>query len=108
MCQRLYDRNAKFELVPVLAASLPQLSKDKLSYTIQLRKGVLFNDGTPFDAQAVVATVKQYMNPESVKASDYASVASVAVTGPYTVVFRMKGRDSTFNRPAGRGQYQFT
>ena len=101
ICQRLYDRNAKFELVPVLAASLPQLSTDKLSYTIQLRKGVLFNDGTPFNAQAVVTTVKQYMTyPGSPKASDYASVASVEATGPYTVVFRMKGRDSTFNASA--------
>ena len=89
MCQRLYDRNAKFELVPVLAASLAQLSKDKLSYTIQLRKGVLFNDGTPFDAQAVVVTVTHYMTyPDSPKASDYASVASVDATGPQTVVFR--------------------
>ena len=45
----------------MLAAALPVLSKDKLSYTIQLRKGIKFNDGTPFNAQAVVTTVQRYM-----------------------------------------------
>ena len=39
ICQRLYDYDAKLQLVPVLAAALPVLSKDKLSYTIQLRQG---------------------------------------------------------------------
>ena len=61
MCQRLYDYDAKMQPVPVLAAALPVLSKDKLSYTVQLRQGVLFNDGTPFNAQAVVASVERYM-----------------------------------------------
>ena len=53
--------HAKLQLVPVLAAALPVLSKDKLSYTIQLRKGIQFNDGTPFNAQAVVTSVQRYM-----------------------------------------------
>ena len=61
MCQRLYDLDAKQQLVPVLAATVPVLSKDKLTYTIQLRQGIQFNDGTPFNAQAVVTTVQRYM-----------------------------------------------
>src|SRR5262245_36791043 len=44
MCEQLYDRDAKQNLVPLLAASLPVLSKDKLSYTVQLRRGIKFND----------------------------------------------------------------
>ena len=97
MCQQLYDYNAKQQLVPVLAASVPVPSTDKLSYTIQLRKGVLFNDGTPFNAQAVVNTVQRYMTyPGSGRAVDYADVASVTASGPYTVVYHLKARDSTF------------
>src|SRR5690242_11357615 len=49
MCERLYQtvsNHGVIERVPMLAASLPTLSKDKLTYTIQLRQGVLFNDGT--------------------------------------------------------------
>src|SRR4051812_43584823 len=55
ICLRLYGLNANGTLLPLLAASRPQLSKDKLTYTIQLRQGILFNDGTPFNAQAVIA-----------------------------------------------------
>ena len=68
----------KQQPVPVLAAALPVLSKDKLSYTVQLRKGVRFNDGTPFNAKAVVTSVQRLMNhPQSSRKSDYTSVASV-------------------------------
>ena len=97
MCQKLYDCDARQQLVPVLAAAVPVLSKDKLSYTVQLRKGVEFNDGTPFNAQAVVTTVQRFMTyPGSIRASDYAAVDSVTASGPYTVVFHLKARDSTF------------
>ena len=97
LCQRLYDLNDNLQLVPVLAAALPVISKDKLSYTVQLRKGVEFNDGTPLNAQAVVTTVQRFMTyPGSIRANDYASVDTVTVAGPYTVVYHMKVRDSTF------------
>ncbi len=87
----------QLERVPVLAAGLPVLSKDKRTYTVQLRKGIEFNDGTPFNAQAVVTTVQRFMTyPGSFLASDYAIVDSVTATGPYTVVFHLKQRDSAF------------
>ena len=46
-------------IVPQLAAALPVISKDKLTYTIPLRQGIVFNDGTPFNAQAVVTTLQR-------------------------------------------------
>ena len=46
MCEKLYDLDSKLKIVPQLAAALPQISKDKLTYTIKLRPGVKFNDGT--------------------------------------------------------------
>jgi peptide/nickel transport system substrate-binding protein len=93
MCQRLYDYDAKLHLLPVLAASAPAISKDKLTYTIPLRKGVQFNDGTPFNAQAVVTTVQRYI---ASKDSDYAGVDSVTASGRYTVVFHLSAPDSSF------------
>jgi peptide/nickel transport system substrate-binding protein len=97
MCEQLYAYDARLRLVPVLAAAVPALSADRLSYTVQLRQGILFNDGTPFNAQAVVTTVQRFMTaPGSSRASDYASVDSVKATGPYTVVFHLATRDSTF------------
>ena len=49
-CEKLYDLNAKAQIVPQLATALPTISKDKLTVTIPLRKGIKFNDGTPFNA----------------------------------------------------------
>src|SRR5690349_10564561 len=76
MCVRLYGPGG----FPLLAASQPQLSNDKLSYTIQLRQGVQFNDGTPVNAQAVVANVQRFLTyPGSARSSDFPGVSSVTV-----------------------------
>ena len=39
MCEKLYDLDSKLNIVPQLAAALPQISKDKLTYTIKVRSG---------------------------------------------------------------------
>src|SRR3954453_3885154 len=49
-CEKLYDLNSKAQIVPLLASALPTISKDKLTVTIPLRRGIKFNDGTPFNA----------------------------------------------------------
>jgi peptide/nickel transport system substrate-binding protein len=99
MCQKLYtvvSNHGRLEDAPQLAASLPVMSKDKLSYTIKLRQGILFNDGTPFNSQAVVASIQRLMtDPLSTRSTDYESVASITADGPYAVVFHMKARDAT-------------
>jgi peptide/nickel transport system substrate-binding protein len=100
-CLRLYeygyDHGKLTMSVPVLAAAPPVLSSDKLSVSVQLRQGIEFNDGTPFNAQAVIATYQRYITyPGSLWASNFADVASASATGPYTVLFRLKQRDSTF------------
>jgi peptide/nickel transport system substrate-binding protein len=49
------------ELVPQLATKLPDVSKDGLTYKIPVREGVVFHDGTPFDAEAMVFSLKRFM-----------------------------------------------
>ena len=39
MCEKLYDLDAKLQIVPQLAAALPTVSTDKLTFTIKLRAG---------------------------------------------------------------------
>jgi peptide/nickel transport system substrate-binding protein len=99
-CLSLYayaSNHGTLELDPILAAAPPGLSADKLTYTIQLRQGIEFNDGTPFNAQAVVSSYQRYVTyPGSVHASDFVNVASVTPTGPYTVVYHLKQRNSVF------------
>jgi peptide/nickel transport system substrate-binding protein len=89
-CEQLYDFDSTSRIVPRLAAALPVVSKDKLSYTIALRQGVEFNDGTPFNAQAVVTTIQRMITlPGSSRASDFSSVDSVTASGPYTAVIHL-------------------
>ena len=45
-------RNAS-NFIPWLATSLPDVSPDGLVYTFHLRQGIMFQDGTPFNATAV-------------------------------------------------------
>jgi peptide/nickel transport system substrate-binding protein len=95
MCEKLYDLNAKLEVVPQLAASLPKLSADKLTMTIALRRGVKFNDGTDFDAAAVKASIDRHRTLKgSVRASEISPVTSVDTQGQYTVVLHLNDRYS--------------
>src|SRR6185437_10818740 len=50
------DLDAHTNIVPQLAAALPKVSSNKLTVTIPLRHGIKFNDGTAFNANAVVKT----------------------------------------------------
>ncbi|MFX0000123.1 MAG: ABC transporter substrate-binding protein [Candidatus Hodarchaeota archaeon] len=56
ICEGLYKYNTTdplYPLIPVLATALPTFSPDGLNITIPLRTGVIFHDGTNFNATAV-------------------------------------------------------
>jgi peptide/nickel transport system substrate-binding protein len=99
ICEGMYTTDKKLDVVPQLATSLPTISPDRLTYTIQLRHGVVFNDGTPFNAPAVVTTYERDINlPGSSQASSLSSIDTVTATGPYTVVFHLSSRFSPLLR----------
>ncbi|MGG6294198.1 ABC transporter substrate-binding protein [Leptolyngbya sp. AN02str] len=52
------------ELVPSLATEWAA-SEDGLTWTFTLREGVMFHDGTPFNAEAVKANVERWWDPAS-------------------------------------------
>ncbi len=61
--ERLFDMDEKGEPVPELAlAAIP--SQDGNSWTIELRQGVSFHDGTPFNADAVVEHWQRMLDPK--------------------------------------------
>jgi peptide/nickel transport system substrate-binding protein len=62
MGERLYTYNpGSNKLVPQLATELPKVSADGLTYTIPIRQGVLFHDGTAFDAEAMAFSLKRFI-----------------------------------------------
>ncbi len=90
MCEKLYDLNARMQIVPQLAAALPQISRDKLTYSIRLRSGIRFNDGTPMNAQAVKESLDRHRTLRgSVRASEISPIQAVNVTGPLTVQLKL-------------------
>lgn len=95
----IYDRLIDFE--PQTLAPLPGLATawrfpDPLTLELDLREGVVFHDGTPFDAEAVKANFAHMMtNPRSTVRADIAAVASVEVLAPLRVALRLKEPDTT-------------
>ncbi|MBW2146227.1 MAG: glutathione ABC transporter substrate-binding protein [Deltaproteobacteria bacterium] len=59
----LVNFTEKMDIVPMLATSW-ETTKDGLTWTFHLRKGVKFHDGTPFDADAVIFNLKRVTNPK--------------------------------------------
>ena len=51
-------------MVPVLATG-HTVSKDGLVYTVKLRTGVKFHDGTDFNAESVKATMDYIKDPQN-------------------------------------------
>ncbi|WP_188986019.1 ABC transporter substrate-binding protein [Saccharopolyspora thermophila] len=93
---KFYDGLLAFDgrsaLRPALAAEQPQASPDARTWTVRLRDGVRFHDGTPFDADDVVATYRAAIDPAyaSTVSSDFDMLADVQALDPRTVRFDLK------------------
>src|SRR5690606_11120694 len=83
-----YDpETAEYE--PHVAESL-EANDDSTVWTLTLRDGVNFSDGTPLDADAVVASIERYLADDGGQASLWSSkVASTEVTDDRTVTFTL-------------------
>ena len=95
VCMMLYDTLVKYDknlnIVPDLATSW-SISDDALTMTFHLRKDVKFQDGTPFNADAVVFNINRLLDPNTrVPLRNYISfVKSAKVIDEYTVEFTLK------------------
>lgn len=88
----LLAHGADMKLRPALAAELPEVSADGLTYTYKLRGGVEFSDGEPFDADDVVFTYRTILDEKTNNASrtELDALKDVAKAGDDTVVFTLK------------------
>ncbi len=80
-----------------LAQALPKISSDGLTYTINLRQGIVFHDGTPFNAQAMVFSLERFIKnggKPSFLLSD--SLDKIEAIGEYELRLRLKHSFTAF------------
>ena len=83
--ETLYTFDGKWGVAPMLAESMPTVSKDGLRYTIPLRKGVKLHSGRDLDADDVVASLKRWMDMAPRGKSLAKEMDSLSAKGPHTV-----------------------
>ncbi len=90
--ERLYSYEiGTTELQPQLATAMPTISEDRLTYTIPLREGVLFHDGTPFNAEAMAFSLRRFMENGGQPSSLLTNVVeSVEATGETELTIRLQ------------------
>lgn len=91
------------EPIPELATEVPTqanggVSKDGLTITYHLRKGVKWSDGAPFDADDVVFSTKAVLNPanDEVNREGWNKIAKIDEPDKYTVVYHLSKPFSPF------------
>jgi peptide/nickel transport system substrate-binding protein len=90
-------QTAENEYVPLLAESW-EVSEDGKTVTFMLKEGLVFHDGTPIDAQAVVFSFERLLNPEqkSPMAASLSDVTQVSALDERTVQFYFEQPSATF------------
>ncbi len=90
----LYSLSPENEIIPMLAESLPEISEDKLEYTIRLRRGLRFTDGRELSANEVKwsidrsAILGNFLVNSYLKNSDedgFADIDAVQAIDQYTI-----------------------
>ncbi|MEN4929385.1 glutathione ABC transporter substrate-binding protein GsiB [Erwinia billingiae] len=95
--QGLFGFDKDMKLVNVLAES-SDASKDGLTYTIKLRSGIKFQDGSDFNAEAVKINLDRASNPDNhlKRYNLFKSIATTEVIDPLTVKITLKQPFSAF------------
>src|SRR5207245_7702323 len=99
--QNLYDKlvdiNQNLEIVPMLATSW-QITDGGRTYTFKLRQGVVFHDGTPFNADAVKFNFERMLDKSfgSPRFNEISLVTSVTAVDSYTLRLTLEKPYSPF------------
>jgi peptide/nickel transport system substrate-binding protein len=82
------------------------VSADGLTYTLKLRSGVKFHDGSAFSSADVKASYERIVHPPagvvSIRQAAYEDIASIEAPDAQTVVFKLKAPNASMLRNSRR------
>jgi len=90
----LYSLDEKYQPIPMLAEAMPTVSRDGLTYTIKLRKGIKFHNGREMTSDDVVASLVRWSKRSVYGKSLFAQVADLKATDKSTVEFKLKEKSA--------------
>ena len=93
----LYELNADGELIPVLAEGMPTFSKGNLQITINLKKNILFHDGTSFNSNAVKFTFDRFKRIGTMNYILGDKIKSIETPEDYKLVINLNKPSSSLN-----------
>jgi peptide/nickel transport system substrate-binding protein len=90
LCDKLFDIDAKLNIVPQLALS-QETSADGKTVIIKLRPGVKFHDGEAFDAEAAKYSLTRHLTMKgSYRKPEIGVIDSIDVVDPLTLRLNLK------------------
>jgi peptide/nickel transport system substrate-binding protein len=90
ICDKLFDIDAKLNVVPQLALS-HETSADGKTVTIKLRPNVLFHDGEKFDAAAAKYSLERHLTMTgSFRKPEIAAIQEIEIVDPLTLRLHLK------------------
>lgn len=87
--ETLYTFDSGWNIAPLLATELPEISNDGKTYKIGIREGITFHDGSTMDAKDVVASLNRWLDVASRGKLVADKISSVEATGDYEVTISM-------------------
>jgi peptide/nickel transport system substrate-binding protein len=104
--ETLYTFDGKWNVTPLLAESLPKISADGLTYTIALRTGITFHDGSKMDSSDVVASLRRWTTTASRGKQAAQLIALLAMNNAAAVVMPKGKIAPTLTEFIGTGPYK--
>jgi peptide/nickel transport system substrate-binding protein len=88
--EELFELNQNLEVEPLLATDY-QISEDQTTYTIPLKQGVTFHDGSELTSADVKYSIERILDPDlgSPRAANFELVDTIETPDDYTVVFEL-------------------
>ena len=88
--ETLYTFDRSWNVAPLLAVDLPTISRGGTVYTIRLRRGIKFHDGSSMDSADAVASLNRWLDVAARGRGIADRVKSIRATGRYEVTITLR------------------